>query len=193
MSNSEAPFCHIVETRGIRPTPSDQSLRSGSTSLADTIAQLHGEFALGWSHYVTLLSIDDDAARRFYEIEAADNGWSVRELKRQLDSSLYERLALSRDKRAIRRLAREGQIVEKASDLIKDPLVLEFLGLEERHTYSERELETAIMVDSVLQSSSGRCCRVWAKRLLETSLLRVLAQCRIRQQRGPAGLGVVVR
>ena len=145
MSNSEAPFCHIVETRGIRPTPSDQSLRSGSTSLADTIAQLHGEFALGWSHYVTLLSIDDDAARRFYEIEAADNGWSVRELKRQLDSSLYERLALSRDKRAIRRLAREGQIVEKASDLIKDPLVLEFLGLEERHTYSERELETAII------------------------------------------------
>ena len=72
-----------------------------------------------------MLSIDDDAARRFYEIEAADNGWSVRELKRQLDSSLYERLALSRDKRAIRRLAREGQIVEKASDLIKDPLVLD--------------------------------------------------------------------
>ena len=134
-----------AETRGIRPTPSDQSLRFGSTSLADTIAQLRGEFALGWSHYVTLLSIDDAAARRFYEIEAADNGWSVRELKRQLDSSLYERLALSRDKRAIRRLAREGQIVEKASDLIKDPLVLEFLGLEERHTYSERELETAII------------------------------------------------
>ena len=74
----------------------------------------------------------DPDARRFYEIEAADNGWSVRELKRQLDSSLYERLALSRDKHEVRRLAREGQVVEKASDLIKDPVVLEFLGLEER-------------------------------------------------------------
>ena len=95
-------------------------------------AKLAPHFALGWSHYVTLLSIDNADARRFYEIEAADNGWSVRELKRQLASSLYERLALSRDKREIRRLAREGQAVEKASDLIKDPLVLEFLGLEER-------------------------------------------------------------
>ena len=108
-------------------------------------AELAPHFALGWSHYVTLLSIDNADARCFYEIEAADNGWSVRELKRQLASSLYERLALSRDKREIRRLAREGQVVEKASDLIKDPLVLEFLGLEERPAYSESDLETAII------------------------------------------------
>ena len=64
---------------------------------------------------------------------------------RQLDSSLYERLVLSRDKHEVRRLAREGQVVEKASDLIKDPVVLEFLGLEERPTYSESDLETAII------------------------------------------------
>ena len=113
--------------------------------MAISVTQLAGRFALGWSHYVTLLSIDDTDARRFYEIEAADNGWSVRELKRQINSSLYERLALSRDKQEVRRLSREGQVIEKASDLIKDPVVLEFLRLQERPTYSESELETAII------------------------------------------------
>ena len=115
-----------------------QVLRSASTTLLQ-------HFTLGWSHYVTLLSVTDPEARRFYEIEAADNGWSVRELKRQLGSSLYERLALSRDKHEVRRLAREGQVVEKASDLIKDPVVLEFLDLEEKPAYSESDLETAII------------------------------------------------
>ena len=102
-------------------------------------------FPLGWSQYAVLLSLDDADARRFYEIEAADNGWSVRELKRHLASSLYERLALSRDKEEVRRLAIEGQVIQKASDLIKDPVVLEFLGLEERSAYSETDLETAII------------------------------------------------
>ncbi len=92
-----------------------------------------------------MLSVTNSDARRFYEIEAAGNGWSVRELKRQLGISLYERLALSRDKQEIRRLARAGQVVEKASDLTKDPVVLEFLGLEERPAYSESDLETAII------------------------------------------------
>ncbi len=108
-------------------------------------AKLANRFFLGWSHYITLLTIDNSEARRFYEIEAASNGWSVRELERQVNSSLYERLALSRDKEAVRRLASEGQVVEKASDLIKNPLVLEFLGLEEKPVYSESELETAII------------------------------------------------
>ena len=83
-----------------------QVLQSASTALLPRLP-------LGWSHYVTRLSVTNPDARRFYEIEAADNGWSVRELKRQLDSSLYERLALSRDKHEVRRLAREGQVVEK--------------------------------------------------------------------------------
>ena len=129
----------------IRPTPSDQFQRSWSASLPQIVDRLQGKFPLGWSHYVTLLSVADPEARRFYEIEAAENGWSVRELKRQLASSLYQRLALSRDKDEIRRLAREGQVVEKASDLIKDPVVLEFLGLEETPAYSESDLETAII------------------------------------------------
>ena len=132
----------IPQTPSAKSTASGEELsrvlRSASTALLERLS-------LGWSHYVTLLAVTDSDARRFYEIEAAENGWSVRELKRQLDSSLYERLALSRDKHEVRRLAREGQVVEKASDLIKDPVVLEFLGLEEKPAYSENDLETAII------------------------------------------------
>lgn len=111
----------------------------------EMMGKLPNRFPLGWSHYVELLTIDSPDERRFYEIEAAANQWSVRELQRQIASSLYERLALSRDKEEIRRLATEGHIVEKAADLIKNPLVLEFLGLDERPHYSEHELETAII------------------------------------------------
>ena len=118
----------------------------GNRAIVQTLpAQLTRRFTLGWSHHVALLSINDLDARRFYELEAAGNGWGVRELERQIASSLYERLALSRNKREARRLAREGQVVEKASDLIKNPLVLEFLGLEEKPAYSENDLETAII------------------------------------------------
>ena len=133
------------ESSRIGPTPSDQSLRSRSAPLAELIAQLRDDFLLGWSQYVALLSVSDPDARRFYELEATENDWSVRELKRQIGSSLYERLALSRDKHEVRRLAREGQVVEKAPDLVKDPVVLEFLGLEEKPAYSENDLETAII------------------------------------------------
>ena len=129
----------------IQQTLSVESLSPSLISAAPNLTRIAEQFSLGWSHYVTLLSVTDPEARRFYEIEAADNGWSVRELKRQLNSSLYERLALSRDKHEVRRLAREGQVVERASDLIKDPVVLEFLGLEEKPAYSENDLETAII------------------------------------------------
>ncbi len=111
----------------------------------EMVQKLPLRFTLGWSHYVELLTLDDPAERSFYEIEATANQWSVRELQRQIASSLYQRLALSRDKDEIRRLATEGQIVEKAADLIKNPLVLEFLGLEDRPHYSEDELESAII------------------------------------------------
>jgi predicted nuclease of restriction endonuclease-like (RecB) superfamily len=102
-------------------------------------------FTLGWSHYVFLLRVDNPNERSFYEIEATEQNWTVRDLKRQFDSGLYERLALSRDKEGIRRLAREGQTVAQASDLLKEPLVLEFLGLDDRSQYSESDLETAII------------------------------------------------
>ena len=121
-------------------------------------AELLARFRLGWSHYVTLLSISNPDERSFYEIETEANGWSVRELERQIGSSLYERLALSRDKEGIRRLAREDQIVENPADLFKSPLVLDFLGLKEHPSYSEAELESAIidkLQDFLLELGKG--------------------------------------
>ena len=126
-------------------TLSVESLEPSVNGTPPSLRDLAARFQLGWSHYVTLLSVTNPDARRFYELEAEGSGWSVRELKRQLDSSLYERLALSRDKHEVRRLAREGQVLEKASDLIKDPVVLGFLDLEEKPAYSESDLETAII------------------------------------------------
>jgi len=102
-------------------------------------------FTLSWSHYVLLLSIKDEQERRFYEVESAQSGWSVPELKRQVNVSLYERLALSRDKTRVRKLAEEGHIATRPADMLKDPYVLEFLGLEGQPTYSESDLESAII------------------------------------------------
>jgi len=95
----------------------------------DITTRLIKQFPLGWSHYVTLLTVENPNERRFYEIEAVQNQWSVRELERQIASSLYERLALSRNPDEIRSLAEQGLVIEKAADLIKNPLVLEFLNL----------------------------------------------------------------
>ena len=83
------------------------------------------------------ISVPDE--RRFYEIEAAANNWGVKELRRQIESSLYQRLALSRDQEEIRKLATQGLVVEKAADLIKKPCILEFLDFDERTSYSESE------------------------------------------------------
>ena len=102
-------------------------------------------FKLTWTHYVFLMRIDDEKERRFYEIESEKYNWSVRELKRQYDSALYTRLALSRDKEGILKLSEEGQIIEKPKDIIKDPYILEFLGLPELHQYSESQLEEEII------------------------------------------------
>lgn len=102
-------------------------------------------FRLSWSHYLVLMRMDNPDERRFYEIEAAENGWDLDELKRQFKSSLYERLALSRDKKGVLELSKKGQIVRKPEDVVKDPYVLEFLGLEEKTRYSETELESRII------------------------------------------------
>ena len=101
-------------------------------------------FKLSWSHYVLLIRLDE-AERKFYEIEAVDQNWSVRELERQFNSSLYERLALSRNKKQIKELSDKGLITLKPQEAIKEPYVLEFLGLKEESSYSEKELETAII------------------------------------------------
>ncbi|RXM44927.1 hypothetical protein BOW55_16925 [Flavobacterium sp. YO12] len=102
-------------------------------------------FKLTFTHYVFLMRIDDEKERRFYKIEAEKHNWSVRELKRQYDTALYTRLTLSRDKEGILKLSEQGQIIEKPKDIIKDPYILEFLGLPELHQYSELQLEEEII------------------------------------------------
>ena len=103
------------------------------------------KFFLSFSHYVFLMRIPNIDERHFYEIEAAHNGWGIKELERQYDSALYERLSLSRDKEGIERLSTEGQIIERPEDLLKDPYVLEFTGLPELSKCSETDLETKII------------------------------------------------
>lgn len=106
---------------------------------------LSAEFKLSWSHYLILMRIENISTRNFYEIEAIQNNWSLRELKRQVNSALYERLVLSKDKEKVKELAVKGQIIEKPQDIIKDPYILEFLGLDEKSNYSENKLETEII------------------------------------------------
>ncbi len=108
------------------------------------------KFYLSWSHYLKLMRIDNVDERHFYEIESVKNDWSLTELKRQYNSSLYERIALSTDKEKVYRLATEGQKVETAKEAVKDPYVLEFLGLKELPEYSESELESRI-IDNLQQ------------------------------------------
>lgn len=103
------------------------------------------KFYLSWSHYLKLMRIDNIDERHFYEIEAIKYDWSLSELKRQYNTSLYERIALSTNKDEVYRLAMEGQTIETPKDAVKDPYVLEFLGLKELPEYSENELESRII------------------------------------------------
>lgn len=102
-------------------------------------------FYLSWSHYLKLMRIGNVEERHFYEIESVKNNWSLNELKRQYDSSLYERIALSKNKDEVYRLAVEGQTIASPRDTVKDPYILEFLGLPELPEYSENELENRII------------------------------------------------
>ena len=102
-------------------------------------------FLLSWTHYIKLMRITNEQERIFYEIEAVNNNWSIRELNRQFNTSLFERLTLSRDKKGILELSKKGQVVESPEDTMKDPLVLEFLGLKEHERYSETDLEQRII------------------------------------------------
>lgn len=119
---------------------------SGPNSNSATVLRnLPTGLNLSWSHYITLLKIKDRQERRFYELEAATSNWSVREMQRQINSSYYERLSLSRDKEGVRKLAEQGQLLDRPTDILKSPVILEFLDLKEDHRYSENDLETAII------------------------------------------------
>jgi len=100
---------------------------------------------LNWFQYRLLVSIDDDYKREYYELEASNNGWTGRELERQINASLYERLLLSNDKEAVLAVARKERIPESPTEIIKDPMMLEFLGLKREASYYEKELESAII------------------------------------------------
>ena len=138
-------------TIGATPLPqlgsdTNTSDKECDINCGNTVAPIRlPRFTLSWSHYLVLMRIESVEARSFYEIECAQQQWSVKQLKRQVGSSLYERLALSRDKEEVMRLAKEGQTVEKPSDIIKNPLTLEFLGLKPDVAYTESKLENAII------------------------------------------------
>lgn len=143
--------CEIGEVEKGKPCLSNSTIVK---SAIDTTPS----FRLSWSHYLVLMRIKDEKARSFYEIECTQQNWSVRQLQRQYNSSLYERLALSRNKAEVIRLATEGQTIEKSADVIKNPLSLEFLGLKPDESYSESKLEGAIisrMKDFLLEMGKG--------------------------------------
>ncbi|MEL1255808.1 PDDEXK nuclease domain-containing protein [Flavobacterium sp. DGU38] len=111
-----------------------------SFPISETLSHL-----LTWSHYFEILKADSELEISFYSKQCQHERWSVRELKRQMKSSLFERLALSKDKEGVLKLAKEGHIVENAEDLIKDPFVLDFLNIPEQYQYLENELEEKII------------------------------------------------
>lgn len=150
---------YLTYASRISQTTSDRSSEKNRQTLSDKLGDknpcaenlpapmvpLAGLAPISWSHYVFLMGIANPDERMFYEIEAARQNWDVRTLKRQADSCLYERLALSRDKAGVKRLTSEGDSPQTPRQLIKDPLILEFLGLEEKPPYSEHDLESAII------------------------------------------------
>ena len=124
--------------------------------------------SLAWSHYVVLMRVTRPEARAFYEIEAARECWSVRELERQIGALLFDRLAKNRAPEEVRALARQGQEVAKPSDVIKDPFVLEFLDLGDRKVFHERDIEQAIidrLEAFLLEMGKGFCFVGRQKRL----------------------------
>lgn len=113
---------------------------------------------LSWTHYKTLISISDDSKREYYIAETVKNNWSVRQMERQVNSQLYERLLLSNDKESVLAIARNEKLPTKPEEIIKDPMVLEFLGLRRESAYYEKDLEQAIIThlqDFLLELGNG--------------------------------------
>lgn len=124
---------------------------------------------LNWSQYRMLIAIDDASKREYYELEAVNNSWTGRELERQINSMLYERLLLSNDKASVLAVARNERIPESATEIIKDPMILEFLGLERKASYYERDLESAIIshvTEFLLEMGKGFMFEARQKRIL---------------------------
>ncbi|NQZ84643.1 MAG: DUF1016 domain-containing protein [Nanoarchaeales archaeon] len=113
---------------------------------------------LSWTNIKHLLSVKDENKRKFYTIECRSNNWSSRELERQINSQLYDRLLMSKDKDKVLEMSKLGQVIEKPSDLIRDPIILDFLNLKEEPSYSEKEVESKIidrLQDFLLELGKG--------------------------------------
>ena len=124
---------------------------------------------LNWMQYRMLIQIEDTSKREYYELEAVKNAWTGRELERQINSSLYERLLLSTDKEAVMAMARNERLPETPQEIVKDPMILEFLGLERKPHYYEKELETALiehLQHFMLELGNGYCFVARQKRFL---------------------------
>lgn len=170
---------YLTYPDGSRIPPEDKGaavgrLSTGTSKGASARRLFDGEVSIGfpsalsWTHYRLLMKVEHEPARTFYEIEAAQGTWSTRELERQIGSLLYERLAKSRDAAAVKALSTEGQVIVEPADAIKDPMVLEFLGLEEREHWRERDLEQAIidrLETFLLELGKGFCFVGRQKRL----------------------------
>lgn len=100
---------------------------------------------LTWNHFIVLLGVSDETTRKFYAKQAISENWSKRELERQIDSSLFERLALSRDKKGVLQLSEKGQIASQPTEVIKDPYVLDFLKISQSNRVTEKHLEQKII------------------------------------------------
>ena len=115
---------------------------------------------LSWTHFIELIRIDDSLKRAFYEVEMLNNRWSVRELKRQIASLLYERVGLSRDKEGVLSLAKEGELITTPAEMVRDPYVFEFLGLKGEALYTESKLEGALLdhlQEFLMEMGQGFC------------------------------------
>ncbi len=138
---------------------SGKSYPAGSQSTGDDNSTTNGFLSsLSWSHYRALMRVQDEQARSFYEIEAAKNRWTKRQLERQINSLLFERLAKSRDEDGVMQLANEGQTVQNPVEMMKDPMVLEFLNLPESHQLTESDVEAALishLQDFLLELGNG--------------------------------------
>ena len=124
---------------------------------------------LNWSQYKMLISIEDSSKREYYELEAVKNGWTGRELERQINSGLFERLLLSNDKESVMAVARSQRLPELPHEIVKDPMILEFLGLERKPQYYEKDLELALiehLQQFMLELGNGFCFVARQKRFL---------------------------
>ncbi|MBO4804604.1 MAG: DUF1016 family protein [Paludibacteraceae bacterium] len=124
---------------------------------------------LNWTQYRLLIQIEDPSKREYYELESVNNSWTARETERQINSQLYERLLLSNDKESVLAIARKERVPETPQEIIKDPMVLEFLGLEKKASYYEKDLEGVIIdhiTDFLLEMGRGFSFVARQKRIL---------------------------